>query len=198
LPLGKNSVYRWQTLDCVNFRRSLRFTLENWQYEQADDVYYNSIVYWYSQPGAADSFKRLSQTMLELPGLRIPGAVEIEGNIVSSDWGNIFKQKYTRGIELSGKAAATITTRGPVQIDIPWDKPGKYRLNLRVLTGRSFGTVAVSDAEGNPIGTVQYDRESEGAYVVGDITLKGDKTRVVVTCSKTVILDCWVLEPVKE
>jgi hypothetical protein len=197
-PLGKNSVYRWQTLDCVDFHQSLKFTLENWQYNQADDVYYNSVVYWYGEPGAWDSFKPLSQEALELPGLRIPGAVEIEGNIVSEDWGNLFRQKYARGVELSGKAAATITTREPVQVDIPWEKPGKYRLNLRVLTGRSFDTVEVSDAEGNPIGTVHYSRESDGTYVVGDIILKAGKTRVIVKCTTTVVLDCWVLEPVEE
>ncbi len=198
LPLGKNSVYRWHTLDCVNFRQSLRFTLENWQRSQADDVYYNSVAYWYGEPGTDDSFKPLSEETLKLPGLRIPGAVEIEGNIVSDDWGNLYKEKHARGVELSGHAAATITTREPLQIDIPWDKPGRYRLNLRVLTGRSFDTVEVSDADGNPIGTVRYSRESDGTYVVGDITLNADKTRVIVKCTATVILDCWVLEPLTE
>jgi hypothetical protein len=198
LPLGKNSVYRWHTLDCVNFRQALCFKIENWQYNRADDVYYNAVVFWYGEPGAEDSFQPLSDEVLELPGLRIPGAVEIEGNIVSEDWGNLFKEKYARGVELSGHAAATITAREPVHIDIPWDKPGRYRLNLRVLTGRSFETVEVSDADGSPIGTVRYDRESDGTYAVGEITLQADKTRVIVTCPATAILDCWVLEPLEE
>ncbi|MFQ5805729.1 MAG: glycoside hydrolase family 172 protein [Phycisphaerae bacterium] len=198
LPLGKNSVYRWQIADCVNFRQSLRFTIENWQYKQADDVYYNSVVYWYGEPGAADSFRPLSQRTLKLPGLRIPGAVEIEGNIVSDNWGTVFKQKYARGMELSGEAAAAITTTEPVLIDLPWDKPGRYRLNLRVLTGRSFDTVEISDAAGKPIGTVRYSRESNGTYVVGEITLQSGKTRVIVNCGATTILDCWVLESLEE
>lgn len=193
---GKSSVYRWHVADCVNFWRSLRLTLENWQYQQADDVYYNTVAYWYGQPGAAGSFEPLSPEALALPGLRIPGAVEIEGNIVSEHWGNLYKQKHAGGIELSGKAAATITSREPVQVDIPWDQPGRYRLKLRVLTGRSFGTVTVSDADGNPIGTVQYSRDSDGTYPVGEITLQGGKTRVVVQCDRTAVLDCWVLEPV--
>ncbi len=196
-PVGKNSVYRWLLADCVNFHKSLRFTLENWQHDRADDVYYNSVVYWYGRPGATDSFKALSPEMLKLSGLRIPGAIEIEGNIVSSDWGRVKKQKHAGGVELSGQAAAMITTKNPVLIEIPWNEPGKYRLNLRVLTGRSFGTVAVTDSAGNPIGTINYDRESDGTYTVGQITLTSGKTSVTVQCSKTTVLDCWILERVE-
>lgn len=197
-PIGKNSVYRWLLGDSVAFTQSLRFTLENWQYQQADDVYYNSVAYWYGEPGAADSFQRVSQDALELPGLRIPGSVEIEENIAGTEWGNVLKQKYAGGIELSGKQAATITTTDPIQVTLPWDKPGRYRLHLRVLSGRSFDTVTVADASGKPIGTVQYDRESDGTYPVGEITITSDKTILTVACSKTVSLDCWVLERVGE
>ena len=194
-PIGKNSMYRWQLADCGSFQKSLRFTLENWQYDRADDVYYNSVVYWYGQPGAPDAFEPLSPEMLKLAGLRIPGAVEIEGNNVSSDWGSVKKQKHAGGLEFSGEAAATITTRNPVRIEIPWNQPGKYRLGLRVQTGRSFGTVAVSHTDGNPIGRVEYSRQSDGTYSVGEIVLNQDKTSVIVQCSKTTVLDCWVLEP---
>lgn len=196
-PVGKSSAYRWQLADSVGFHHSLRFTLENWQYDQANDVYYNSVVYWYGQPGAPDTFKPLSPEMLQLAGLRLPGAVEIEGNVVGSGWGSVKDQKYAGGVEFSGQAAATITTSNPVRIEIPSDKPGRYRLGLRVQTGRSFGTVTVSDAAGNPIGTIEYDRESDGLYLVGEITLGEVKTPVIVQCSRTTVLDCWVLEPVE-
>jgi hypothetical protein len=196
-PVGKNSMYRWLLGDCVSFQKSVRFTLENWQYNQAEDVYYSSVVYWYGVPGAPDTFKPLSPEMLELAGLRIPGAVEIEGNILSSDWGSVKKEKHAGGIEFSGQAAATITTPNPVRIEIPWETAGTYRLNLRVQTGRSFGTVAVSDADGKPIGTIEYNRESDGTYPVGEISLQSGKTLVIVQCSTTTVLDCWVLEPVK-
>ena len=135
--------------------------------------------------------------MLRLAGLRIPGAVEIEGNVVGSGWGSVKKQKHAGGVEFSGQAAVTITTRDPIRIEIPSDKTGTFRLGLRVQTGRSFGTVAVSDTEGNLIGTIEYDRESDGLYLVGKIALRHDKTPVIVQCSKTTVLDCWVLEPVE-
>jgi hypothetical protein len=196
--LGKSSVYRWHVPDCVDFQQSIRFQLENWQYNRADDVYYNSVVYWYGQSDAPASFERLSEETLELPGLRIPGAVEIEGNIVGEGWGSLYQQKHARGLELSGKLAATITTTEPVPIDIPWERPGQYRLSLHVVTGRSFETIAVTDADGNAIGTVRYDRESGGTYPVGEIRLEAGKTRMMVTCSKTVIVDCWVLEAVDD
>lgn len=195
---GKNCVYRWHIPDCVNFHRSLRFALENWQPEQANDVYYNTIAYWYGQPAAADSFQPVSPAALKLPGLRIPGAVEIEANIISDDWGNVLKEKYAGRVRLSGQAAAAIWTSQPVQVDLPWSDAGRYRLNLRVLTGRSFDTVSVADAAGSLIGTVEYSRQSNGTYLVGEISLQPGKTRLTVTCSKPTVLDCWVLEPVDD
>jgi hypothetical protein len=196
-PVGKNSVYRWQLADCFTFHTSLRFTLENWQHDRADDVYYSSVVYWYGQPGAPDSFEPLSPEALKVAGLRIPGAVEIEGNVTSNEWGSVKSQKHAGGVEFSGEAAATISTQNPVRIEIPWNATGKHRLSLRVQTGRSFGTVAVSDADGNPIGTIEYDRESNGTYPVGEIALKPGMTTVIVQCSATTVLDCWVIEPVE-
>lgn len=200
--LGKSSAYRWHTADCVDFHNAVRFALENWQYNQANDVYYNAVVYWYGQPGAADSFKPLSSNDLEVHGVRIPGAVEIEGNIVGDDWGNLYKQKHAQGMELSGKLAAAITTNEPVQIDLPcataleqWH-PGRYRLSLRVVPRRSFGTIEVRDADGKLIGAVEHDRQSNGTYLVGEITLKPGETRLIVQCSgsPSPILDCWILE----
>lgn len=197
-PVGKNSVYRWHIADCVDFQRSLDFTIENWQVGQADDVYYNSVAYWYGEPGADAEFNSLSEEALELPPLRIPGSVEIEDNIISKNWGNVYKQKYARGVELSGTAAATISTTDPVELDIPWKTPGRYRLSVRTLPGRSFGTVRVSDADGKEIGTATYNRNPEGMYTVGEITLKAGKNRVTIVCDKTAILDCWVLEPIED
>lgn len=196
-PLGKNSVYRWQTADCVNFRQAVRFSFENWQYDQANDVYYNSVVYWYGQPAVTDSYTPLRPEDLIVHGVRIPGAVEIEGNIVGEGWGNLYKQRYARGVELSGELAAVITTSEPVAIDLPWDRPGRYRLSLRVVPGRSFGNIEVRDAEGRLIGTVTHARESEGTYLVGEVTLSAGRNRLTVQChgSPAPILDCWIVEP---
>ena len=197
-PVGKSSLYRWQIGDCVNFDKSLRCTLENWQTDQANDVYYNTVAYWYGAADAAVQTKRLREEDLALPGLRIPGAVEIEGNVQGKNWGHLYKQKHAGGNELSAKAAATITTREPVAINLPWKKPGRYQLLLRVLTGRSFDSVIVRNAQGELIGQVDYDRRDDGLYPVGEITIGTDPVQLSLECTRTVILDCFVLRPVEE
>ena len=193
-PVGKNSVYRFMTGDSIPFHKSIRFAIENWQVDRNEDVYYNSVVYWYGRPGAPDSFKSLKPEMLEIAGLRIPGAVEIEGNVEGEKWGRLKSQKYAQGFEYSGEAAAMITTDQPVRITLPCETAGKYKLLLRIQTGRSFGTVTVTDTQGNQIGVVEYNRESEGVYPVGEITLAAGKNELTVQCSRTTILDCWILE----
>ena len=193
-PVGKNSVYRLLLGDSVPFQKSIRFALENWQIDQANDVYYNSVVYWYGRPGAPDTFQQLAPAMLELAGLRIPGAVEIEGNVVGDGWGRLKAQKYAKDFEYSGEAAAMITTDQPVRIEIPCETAGKYILNLRVQTGRFFDKVTVKDAAGKLIGVAEYNRESDGRYRVGEIQLEAGRNTVEVQCARTAILDCWILE----
>lgn len=194
-PAGKNSLYRWFVPDCVDFHTGIDFMLENWQDPPANDLYYATVAYWYGQPGAPAPFVPLSRKTLAVPGLRIPGSVEIEGHIAGKDWGHLFREKYARGTELSGKLGATIRTTEPITIRLPWDKPGRYRLRLRVLPGRSFGTVQVAYADGRPIGTIRYSRRAKGLYTVGEITISDPVTPLRVKCSRTTVLDCWILEP---
>ena len=193
-PYGKNSAYRWQIADCVNFHRSVRFNFENWQERGLKDTYFGSSAYWYGEPGAKQFFKPLELADVTPPGLRIPGAIEIESNMVGSDWGQAVKQKYADGAELSGKEAASITTDQPVQINIPSDTARTVVLKLRVNPRRAFETVTVTDATGRAIGTVSYDRSSDGLYTVGLVTLEGGNNPVKVQCTRPAVLDCWVLE----
>lgn len=193
-PSGKNSAYRWHVGDCINFQKSLRFTIENWQHDRAKDTYYSTIVYWYGQPGAQHFFEPLALADLTPPGLRIPGAIEVEGNILSPDWGNVIRQQHAGGAELSGGELANIITAQPVQINIPSDGDRTVRLKLRANPRRSFETVTVTDAGGRTVGTVTYDRAAEGMYTVGLIRLEKGNNRVAVRCSRPTMLDCWVLE----
>jgi hypothetical protein len=195
-PHGKNSLYRWHLADAINFQKSVRFTIENWQPDNANDVFYNSIVYWYGPAGAGETGDRLTEADLAVEGLRIPGAVEIEGNVAGNDWGTVLKQKYAGRVELSGQTAANITTTEPVEIDIPCETPGRHRLSLRVHPTRSFETVAVASADGATIGTATYDRNSSGIYVIGELELKAGGNRVRVTCSRPTVIDCWILEQI--
>jgi hypothetical protein len=193
-PYGKTSAYRWQIADCANFQKSVRFSFENRQERGPKDTYFGSIVYWYGEPGAKQFFKPLTLADLTLPGLRIPGAVEIESNIVGGDWGQVVKQKYADGAELSGEAAASITTDRPVEVNIPSDTARTVVLKLRLNPRRAFETVSVTDATGREIGTINYDRSSDGLYTVGVTSLEAGHNAVKIQCSRPAVLDCWVLE----
>ncbi len=195
-PYGKNSLYRWHLGDALAFHRQVQFTLENWQKDQVDDVYYNSIVYWYGPVGTRETTERLRGRDLALPGLRIPGAVEIEGSVRGSDWGSVLKQKYAGGVELSGEQAVSLTSTAAVAIGLPSEKAGRFRLRVRTHPRRSFGTIRVARPDGTEVGTVTYDRREDGIYPVGTLTLERGVTTLQVTCDRPTVLDCWVLEEV--
>ncbi|MEW6250403.1 MAG: glycoside hydrolase family 172 protein [Planctomycetota bacterium] len=203
-PYGKNSAYRWHIGDCIDFQKSARFTLENY----AKDVYYGSVAYWYAPADSTHFFAPLQKDDLEVPGLRIPGAVEAEGNVAgivgpdgkptAAEWGAILRQHTVSGAEFSSEQAAYITTAEPVEILIPSREPRTVRLQLRVAPARSFETITIKDAGGKTVGTVQYDRNvADGIYPVGTLVLVKGDTRVRVQCSRPALLDCWVLQDVQ-
>lgn len=195
-PYGKNSAYRWHLSDCIDFHQSVRFTLENWQHAGARDTYYGTVVYWYGEPAAAHFFQPLTLADLTPPGLRIPDAVEIEEHIVGDDWGNLMKQKYAGGVELSGELAANITGGEPVQVNIPAERARVARLKLRTHPRRAFETIEVTDANGRSVGTAAYNRAANGLYTVGVVRLRPGDNLFTVRCHPKAILDCWILEDI--
>jgi hypothetical protein len=194
-PLGKHSAYRWHLLDSVVFHQSLRFAVENWQTDQAADTDYSGVVYWYADARAKESaLARLDPNSLTPAGLRIPGAVEIEGNVLDAGGWNPIQQKHVR-VELSGEAAVSISAPEPIRVRIPRVPPGSYQLKLRLQPRRPFETVEVTTAEGEPIGTVTYRTGSDGTYDVGPIDVKAGETILRILCRRAAVLDCWVFEP---
>ena len=190
---GRSSAYRWRLADAIGFQGGIRLVLDNPRHE-AGDTCYSSVVYWYGEPGAKHFFEPLTVGDVTPPGLRIPGAIEVEGRVQGADWGHVVRQKHAGGAELSGGAAAHISTEEPVRIVLPSKTARTVRLKLRVNPRRSFETVSVTGSEKKLIGTVQYDRSADGIYVVGVMQLaKGDNT-VTVQCSRAAMLDCWILE----
>lgn len=192
---GKNSLYRWHIADSVPFAKSLKFTIENWQIKQQDDVYYSSTAYWYADAKAPIRDKPLTLKELRTPGLRIPGAVEIEGHVRGSDWGVVLEQRHSGGVEYSGERAVRITTTQPVAIEVPAPAKGKYRIGLRANPQRSFGSIDVRGDAGM-IGKVEYRRAAEGMYEIGVVELKEGSNNITIVCDRSTILDCWTLEPV--
>jgi hypothetical protein len=193
-PYGKNSAYRWHINDSINFQQSVRFTIENYAIGDAQDTYYGTVAYWYAAPGCRHFFAPLTAADLAVPGLRIPGAIEVEDHIAGDGWGQVAKEKYADGAEYSGGLAASISTDPPVQINIPSTAAQTVRLKLRVNPRRPFETIAVTDAAGRTLGTVTYNRDAQGVYDVGTIRLEKGDNAVKVQCSKPAILDCWILE----
>jgi hypothetical protein len=194
-PYGKSSMFRWHVGDCINFQRSIRLVIENWQKNEADDTDYETIACWYGPAGPPpEMFKPLRAQDLVPAGLRVPGAVEIEGRVAGTGWGQVLKETNA-GVELSGREAVSIQTSEPVEITIPAQAAGTVKLKLRVLTGRSFKSIEVSTADGGEIGSVQYDYRTGGVYEVGRVSLKEGDNVVRVRCSGNPVLDCWILEP---
>ncbi len=196
-PYGKNSGYRWQIPDSVEFSESIRFVIENLQKNGIKDTYYASLVYWYGGPARENLFKPLTGKDLTPPGLRIPGAIEIEGQVLGADWGNIVKERPADGIEFSGGQAVNLTTDQPVTVNIPSPTARTVNLKLRASPHRSFETVVVSNSAGSVVGVVAYDGAADGIYTVGVVSLVEGDNHLRVQASKTVTLDCWILEPLE-
>ena len=197
-PYGKSSAYRWHISDAINFQKSIRFTLENLQPAGVKDTYYSSVAFWYGEPGGTQSYKPLTLEDLTPPGLRIPGAVEVEDHIIGAGWGHVVRQNDAEGAELSGEQAAGISTTEPVQMDIPSPSARVVLLKLRTNPRRPFETIVVADGGGQTIGTVRYDTAAEGMYTVGVIRLEKGSNRITVQCARPAMLDCWILEGVPQ
>ncbi|RMF80951.1 MAG: DUF2961 domain-containing protein [Planctomycetota bacterium] len=195
---GKNSLYRWHIADAIDFHTRVRFTLENWQPNAKNDVFYNSIVYWYGPAEHQDTTERLTEADLAIHGLRIPNSIEVEDAVRTPEWGNVLRQKYAGGVELSGGRAASITaTDTPVTIAISSPFAGRARLSVRVHPRRSFGTIRVTRPDGALIGEARYARDAKGIYALGELNVVKGENLVQVTCSRPTILDCWILEPIR-
>ena len=134
---GKSSAYRWHIPDAINFQKSINFTLENLPEGGVQDTYYGSVVYWYAEPGAKHSFKPLTLADLTPPGLRIPGAVEVETNVITADWGNPVAERHYPGVQFSGQVAAELHDRGPGAAQDP------------VRCGPAAGPAVVADESGS-------------------------------------------------
>lgn len=220
-PYGKNSAYRWHLADAIDFHKSVRFTIENWQFEGFKDTYYATIAYWYGEPDARRPFEPIKPSDLEVPGLRIPDSVEIEGRVQplartedaepepgaippppGGGPGTVVKEKYARGAEYSGGEAYRVATDQPLRIDLPADAPRWVRLALRVNPRQPFETITVTPPQSAgvslPARTVEYSIDNaDGVYDVGIVRLAAGRNLLTVQCSKPATLDCWIARTVE-
>lgn len=195
-PFGKQSLFRWHLSDSIPFQTSLRLTLENLHAGDASDTDYASVAYWYSEAGAKQTlFKPLAAADLEVRGVRIPNAVEVEGNILTEGWGNVVTRRQFPELEWSGQAAASVSlVDKPVQIRVAAPRAGAYRLKARIVMKSSFREVEFSGPDGKPIGTVAYAQGGDGIYEVGTVTLAAGENIITIRCSRAATLDCLILD----
>ena len=194
-PYGKNSAYRWHIPDAINFQKSIEFTIENWQFGGVRDTYYSTVVYWYGEPREAGEFSRLTLEDVTPPGLRVPGAIEVEDTIVSQGWGHPVHQRYTRGVEFSKEYVANVSARGPVRVKLHSDHDRTARLGVRTNPRNPFETITVQMAD-RTVGTVKYGWAPDGVYTVGVVRLQKGDNELTIECTRAAQLDCWVLEDV--
>lgn len=197
-PYGKNSGYRWHCVDPINFAKSLVYDLRIPAGSAATRCDFSGTAYWYGPAIEDPHYQPLSIEAVRPEGLRIPGSIEIEGNIVSDNWGTLQKQKYAGDIEYSGEQAALITqTTAPVLIHLPVRDGGRYDLGVRIPAGRSFTEVEFQTEDGTPIGTIHYEYGAEN-YLIGQVTLASGVNTLKVICDKPTLLDCWILRSAQE
>lgn len=196
-PFGKQSLFRWHLADDIPFQKSLKLTLENLHVGDASDTDYASVAYWYSEVGAKQTlFKPLSAKDLEVRGVRIPNAAEVEGNILTEGWGNVVTGRQFPELEWSGEAAASIAlVDKPVQIRLTAPRAGTYRLKARIVMKGSFKEVEFTGPDGKPIGTVNYAPGGDGIYEVGEVRLAAGENRITIRCSRAATIDCLILDP---
>lgn len=193
-PFGKQSIYRWHIADDVPFRRALAFAIENWQEDQRKDVSYSSVAYWYATPDSTAKFQSIDREAVTPPGLRIPFSVEAETALVAGEAATVTPQRETL---YSGESAVALKENQPTRFRL--NAPaGNVRLRVRAHPRRGFDTLAVTDDAGTPIGVVTYVRGTpNGLYEVGPWSPGAGEREIVLTASRTMIVDCFALEPVE-
>ena len=138
---GKTTVYRWHTMDSIPFSKSFEITIENY----GDNKDYSSVAYWYAVPPNQDFFK--SPTLEE----RIPWTAKLPNCMEAEELagtGAAIVNGETSGYELSADKALKIGDGGEVQISIPVEADGVYRLVLLGPKGQKGSGLNVRSSDG--------------------------------------------------
>lgn len=198
-PYGKNSACRLQIADALVFQKSIRFAIENWSLpgSKLEELkrYVSSVAYWYADNNSTTTLAQLKPEDLDVPALRIPGAVEIEG-AVQKGAVSVVKDKNEVGVEFSGGQAVRINGKDAVvTINLKSEKAGQFKLKLRMHPTQPFESLEVADADGKSIGLLKWNKDAHGNYEVGTVNLKAGDNPLRVKASGLPILDCWIVEP---
>lgn len=198
-PYGKYSAVRLLLADAVNFQNGLKFTMENRAAagaQPADDKrYVSSVACWYGEPNAPLSLPRMKPEDLELPGLRMPNAIEVESTVQKLPSAALLREKSEVGVEFSGGAAVRVDPSATLNVVLKSDTERRVRLRVRLHPGRQFEQFELLGPGDTPVGQVLYQRGSDGLYDIGEVLLKAGDNAFKLRGKGQPVLDCWILEP---
>lgn len=135
----RQSLYRWHIADDIPFSQSLRFTMENYAAQRAENPKndYSSMAYWYQAAGGKDFFTSVPVEQRIPQGPRIPGAVDAESTCVRDrstatlevvDDSLLPKEATNhQALRISGSAGDSVTFQLPVAED------NKYTLDALIV-----------------------------------------------------------------
>ncbi len=188
-PSGKSALYHWFGV-AADGGDSVEWRISN----PPADSYFAGILYWYAPPQTATRWPRLRPDDLAVPGLRIPGAIEIESALSGQGWGDILTEKEAGGVELSAGRAAVIRDTNPVTLLMNAPRAGRALLRLRVHPRRAFETIELQRENGEKLGEATYRAGADGWYVFEGVDLRAGENRLRLRCLKPATLDCMTIE----
>lgn len=155
---GHTSVNRWHILDRIPFRRSFRFDMELWHWNEKARVAMSVATYWYARPGARSQTPPIEPAMLRVTKLgpyrppRVPGALEGEalailrwtaGRLEHQNWDGLSNEQHLWWTGARPGARLVVA--------VPAARAGRYRVLARFLTAPDYGICRLS-VNGQPAG----------------------------------------------
>ncbi len=135
---GFTSLNRWHILDRIPFQKDFRFDMELWHWFGCK-VNMTVTTYYYALPSATDTYKPVTQEMVNLPMLpdipKVAGAIEGETMRIMDRPGPIEPQ-YITELSSYGYMRWWVAKQGhklPLGFNV--EKAGKYQISARFLNG---------------------------------------------------------------
>lgn len=188
---GFTTVNRFHVLDRIPFKKSFRFDMELWHWNESAKVDMSITSFWYARPGGTDTFPTVAAADLRMPVLEpykaptVAGAIEGESMTILDKVGVVAPQAIDG---CSGdshlwwhkdhKPGDRLTVAFPVE------KAGRYRVLMRCLTAGDYGIhqIAINDANaGEPIDFYNKGIKLRDEIKLGEFELKAGENRLSAT-----------------
>jgi hypothetical protein len=186
---GNTTDTRVRLLDGIPFRKSFRFDMEVWHWQETE-VDYAATTYWYGRPGAAANHQPDPAEAAHPVKYKTPKpAPKVKGfTIIGVPPGNVELQNlapHGRGKwEKDDHLWWTQAKPGnKLSLVVPVEKSGKYELVLEMTKARDYGIVQLSldaDKLGEPIDLYNPKVDPTGPVSLGTLELSKGKHTLTV------------------